>query len=94
MKIFGSVNEINKVSRTDGVKKTQATKKLDRKADEILISNSAKDYHVAMKALKNVPDIRADKVAEAQVKMSKGAYDRVDEAMVEKFINQCFDQRI
>jgi len=40
------------------------------KKDVVSISNQAKDFQTAMKALKEIPDIRKDKVEELARKMS------------------------
>lgn len=94
MKIFGRINEIYKITAADNMKKTQGIKKSDVKSDEISISNRAKEYQLAMKALKNVPDIREEKVASVKEKMNRGAYDVIDEEMVDQFIDRYFDQKI
>lgn len=94
MKIFGSISEIYKIARAENIKKTQAAAKNNTKSDEISISNKAKEYQMAMKAVKNVPDIREEKVASVKEKMDQGGYDKIDEKMLDQFIDRYFDQKI
>lgn len=67
-KVFGVYNQPNpvgKVTKSDNV----ASKK-----DEYKISGPAKDYQVAMKALRNIPDMRQEKVHEISDKIGRGQY--------------------
>lgn len=54
------------------------------KRDELQLSSSAKFHQIAMAELKNVPDVREDKVAAIKASIESGTY-RVDsKAIAEK----------
>jgi negative regulator of flagellin synthesis FlgM len=75
--IYGSSNKIDvssKVSET-------ASKK-----DELTISGAAHDFNVTMKALKQVPDIRQDKVDDILQKMDSGNYSVSSSDITEKLL--------
>jgi len=59
--IYDSGKNVNKAEKTDGV---------TGKKDVVSISNQAKDFQTAMKALKEIPDIRKDKVENWHEKLS------------------------
>lgn len=87
-KVFGIYNRINppgRVVQTDVV----ASKK-----DEFKISGQAKDFQVAMKALRNIPDIRKEKVFEVSQKIENGQYDVKAEDVAEKLIQNLFGERV
>lgn len=86
--MFGIYNRINppgRVVQTDVV----ASKK-----DEFKISGQAKDFQVAMKALRNIPDIRKEKVFEVSQKIENGQYDVKAEDVAEKLIQNLFGERV
>ncbi|EOC99396.1 flagellar biosynthesis anti-sigma factor FlgM [Caldisalinibacter kiritimatiensis] len=66
-------------------KKVSAAKKASKR-DELNISNQGKDFQVAMKALKNTPDIRKEKVAEIKRQISTGTYNIDSGKIVEKIL--------
>ena len=66
------------------VKKTEETK---FNSDKIEISESAKDFQVAMKALEDRPEIREDKVAELKKKIADGSYKPSAQDIVKKMLN-------
>ncbi|WP_054632553.1 flagellar biosynthesis anti-sigma factor FlgM [Thermoclostridium stercorarium] len=59
------------------------------KKDEFSISGLAKEYQVAMRALRNIPDIREDKVKEISRKIERGEYYVSAEDIAEKLIQLC-----
>jgi negative regulator of flagellin synthesis FlgM len=56
------------------VSKVKKTEESTFKSDKIEISESAKDFQVAMKALEETPDVRADKIAAIKKKITDGNY--------------------
>lgn len=56
------------------VSKVKKTEKATLQSDKIEISESAKDFQVAMKALSDVPEIREDKVKDLKKKIVDGNY--------------------
>lgn len=66
------------------VKKTEETK---FKSDKIEISESSKDFQVAMKALEDTPEIREGKVAELKKKIADGNYQPSAQDIAKKMLN-------
>lgn len=57
--------------------------------DEYEVSVQARDFQVAMKALRNIPDIRQDKVREISGKIAAGCY-KVDSREISGKIIKAF----
>ncbi len=55
--------------------------------DELEISSTAKDYSVAMKNLKEIPDVREDVVANYKEQIYSGNYKVSPESIAEKLIS-------
>jgi len=83
--VYGKLNPAGKITPRDAV--------VSRK-DEFSISKLAKEYQIALKALRNVPDIRMDKVQEISRKIEKGEYNVSAEDIAEKMIQTLFKERI
>lgn len=63
--------------------------------DNINLSERAKDYQFAMEKIKDLPDIRIDKVKDLKEKIQSGKYNVDGKKIVEKiFENIYFDERI
>ena len=56
------------------VSKVKETEKTTFKSDKIEISESAKDFQVAMKALSDAPEVRGEKVAALKKQIAEGKY--------------------
>lgn len=54
--------------------KTQETSKTEMKRDQIEISQSSKDFQVAMDAFKKLPDVRQDKINDIKQSIDEGSY--------------------
>lgn len=54
--------------------KTKETTKVGMKSDKIEISQSSKDFQIAMDAFKKLPDVRQDKVDDIKNSIDKGEY--------------------
>lgn len=75
MKIWGYVPNVSKIyENANKIRKTTKVSETVAKRDELTISPFANEFSVAMRALKNVPDIRQDKVDEISRKIEKGEY--------------------
>ena len=58
MRISGNIQGVAGIYTNDKrISKVESVNKLDLGRDDIKISSKAKDYSVAMNALKNIPDI-------------------------------------
>lgn len=73
MKING-VSNIQKVMNAYKTNKAQNTNKVSLKEDKIEISQKGKNYQLAMDSLKNVEDIRQDKVNDIKIRIENGTY--------------------
>jgi negative regulator of flagellin synthesis FlgM len=73
MKIPEGIQRVSGIyNKNSKVNKTEKTTNASRKIDEVSISNKAIDYQIVSKALKDVPDIRQDKVNQLMDKYSSG----------------------
>lgn len=69
--VSGIYTNDKKVSRVESLNNVQGVK------DNVKISEVGKDFTIAQKALKEVPDVRQDKIDAALAKMEKGEYAEV-----------------
>lgn len=63
------------------------------KKDVLSISNQAKDYQTAYKALRDIPDIRQGKVNELTEKYESGNYDIDGKDLIDKVIKNTYDKK-
>jgi len=82
--IYDNKNNIKKVDKTSGV---------SSKKDVVSISNQAKDFQTVMKALKDVPDIRQDKVNELAQRYDSGSYDVNGKDVADKILKSVIDKK-
>ncbi|WP_099190236.1 flagellar biosynthesis anti-sigma factor FlgM [Tepidibacter mesophilus] len=73
MKING-ISNIHKVMNAYKTNKTQNVNKVSLTEDKIEISQKGKDYKFAMDALKNVEEIRQNKVNDIKIRIENGTY--------------------
>ena len=87
MKIFNNPN-INRVTELYNRNKraTERVKHISTPKDQIEISAKAKDFQVAMKAFKKLPDVREDKVAEIKEKIQNNNYNVSGKEIAHKII--------
>lgn len=65
------------------------------KRDELKLSNEAKDFQIAMEAIKKVPDIRKDKVDAIKSQINSGTYHVDSGKIVEKIFQDInIDERV
>ncbi len=77
MKAYGKTPP--KAKKTEGMKFEE---------DKIEISTQAKEIQVAMKALKDLPDVREDKVNEIRAQIKDGSYKPSSEDVAEKLLER------
>jgi len=86
---------INNIQNIQGVmkaykkdmEKSSSVEKSQFSKDKIEISESSKDFQVAMKAFQNLPDIREDKVNELKEEISKGTYNPSPQDIAKKMMS-------
>ncbi|WP_352418279.1 flagellar biosynthesis anti-sigma factor FlgM [Proteiniborus sp.] len=78
MKIFNNnnnnIDKIMQAYRKQEVNKVSSKTNKLAKNDELSLSSTAKDYQFAMNAIKNVPDIRKEKVEAIKEQIRTGTY--------------------
>ena len=89
MKIFN--NNIQKVlnayNKNTNTKKVKESNRFSKK-DEFSISKEAKEIQRAMKAAKNSPDIRKEKIQEIRERINSGNYNVDAKKIAEKMIDE------
>ncbi|AKL93768.1 flagellar biosynthesis anti-sigma factor FlgM [Clostridium aceticum] len=87
MKIYNSSN-INKVMKlyNKAQQGTEKTLETGEKKDKIEISQKAKEFQVAMKALKNLPEVRQEKVKELRESIENNSYNVSGKEIADKII--------
>jgi negative regulator of flagellin synthesis FlgM len=92
MKIWGEIPKILGVyDKQKSIGKVDKTSGVSAKKDVVSISNQAKDYQTAMKAIKDVPDIRQDKVKELSEKFDSGTYSVSGNDVADKVLKSIID---
>ena len=87
-KVLGVSNRQRRVGKVGGVKA------LNRKRDELSISDRAKDFQTLLKALQEVPDVRTGKVDEISKKLGVGKYNVSSGDVSEKIIQKIMENRV
>jgi negative regulator of flagellin synthesis FlgM len=94
MKIWGEIPKILGVyDKHKSVKKAEGTSGVAAKMDVVSISGSAKDFQTAMKAVKEIPDIRQGKVNELLDQYESGNYDVNGKDTADKILKSMFDTK-
>lgn len=87
MKIFNNPN-ITKIMKlyNKSVKPTEKAGNVTASKDQIEISEKAKEFQVAMKAFKNLPEVRQEKVEELKAKIQTNSYNVSGKEIADKVI--------
>ncbi|MCR4435074.1 MAG: flagellar biosynthesis anti-sigma factor FlgM [Clostridiales bacterium] len=95
MKIWGEIPKVlgvyDNLKSAGKVDKTAGTAS---KRDVLSLSNQAKDYQTALKAVKEIPDIRLDKVSELAEKYRSGNYTVSGSEVADKIISSIVDKKV
>lgn len=95
MKIWGEIPKILGVyDRHKNVGRVEKTQGVASKKDVLSISNQAKDYQTVMRAIRDVPDMRMDKVNELAEKYSSGTYDVKGGDVAQKILQSIVDKKV
>ena len=88
MRITGNVGNVTGVYTNDKrISHVENTNKISPAKDDVKISNVGKDFTIAMNALKDVPDIRMDRVNELSAKIERGEYNVSGEDIASKILD-------
>jgi len=94
MKIWGDIPKVSGVyDKQKSLSKVDKASGVAAKKDVVSISNQAKDYQTVMKALKDVPDVRNDKVSELADKYESGNYDVKGDTVADKVLKSMLDKK-
>lgn len=85
-----ALNQVSHLYQANKTKKISKSSEIEKK-DQFEISQSAKDYQTAKKALSQTPDIREDKVAEIKNAMNTGTYNVSAQEIADKMVSKYFD---
>ena len=80
-------NQISQLYQTTGANKTQKTNKAQSR-DQITISRAGVEYQLAQQAVKSVPDVREDVVADLKQKIDSGTYNVSGESFADKLLQR------
>lgn len=95
MRIWGGISEVSGIyGKGSKISKVNSTKAISSKKDLLSISNEAKDFQIAMKVLKKVPDIRQDKVKEFLEKYEAGNYNVSGREVADSIIKSIIDKKV
>jgi negative regulator of flagellin synthesis FlgM len=95
MKIWGNIPKVSGVyGNTSKVDRYAKVGETSSKKDELSISGTAKDFSVAMKAMRQIPDVRQEKINEIIQKMERGDYSVKASEVAEKIITAFEDSKI
>lgn len=79
------MNQVSKAYQKQ-VDKTEKTEPAAMARDKIEISTEARDFQIAMKAFKELPDVRQEKIEELRSQVQSGQYKPSAEAVVDKIM--------
>lgn len=82
-------NKVSQLYQASTIKPTTSLKKTT-KSDQFEISQTAKDYQVARKALAKESDVRMDRVEELKGKLASGTYDVTMNELADKVLDNFF----
>lgn len=85
-----ALNQISQIYKPTSPKKIEKQGEVVKK-DAYEISQSARDYQIAKKAIAEAPDVREDKVSEMKEALASGTYNVSSQEIAEKMIHKFFD---
>lgn len=88
-----ALNQVSQLYHATKSKKVSRTSEVHAK-DEFQISQAAQDYQIAKKAVSEVADIRADKVAQYKEALASGTYNVSSQEIAETMVSRYYDSLI
>ncbi|MCL2564835.1 MAG: flagellar biosynthesis anti-sigma factor FlgM [Defluviitaleaceae bacterium] len=76
--------EVHKTDKTGAVSRLSRT---SGKKDNVALSSQGRDYQMALRALKEVPDIRENRVNEVLDKIESGSFDLSSKDIASKMLS-------
>ena len=91
MRISDNVQQVASIyTKENKVSRIETPNKVGGIRDNIKISETGKDYALVQKALKDVPDVRQDKIDAVMNKMNKGEYSVTGNDIASKLFEDSF----
>lgn len=95
MKIWGDIPKISGVyGKQKGVGKVERASGVTAKKDVVSISSQAKDFQTAIKKLKEVPDIRPEKVNSLMEQYQSGNYQVNGKDIADSILRSTIDKKV
>lgn len=85
-----ALNHVTQLYQANQPKRVNKTNGFETN-DSLEISQTGKDYQVARAALKSVPDVREDLVADIKARIQNGTYNVSDEDIADKILGNYFN---
>lgn len=89
MKIFNNphITKAMKIYNKANNKTAENTKGINKPSDKLELSDKAKEFQIAMRAFKNLPEVREEKVKELKGKIQQGTYNVSGKEIADKMID-------
>mgnify|MGYP000695571092 CR=1 FL=1 len=95
MKIWGDIPKVPGIyNQNKKTGKIQKANEIYGSKDVVSISDRAKDLQTVNKALKNVPDVREERVREIAQKYNTGKYQVSSKEIADKILKSVFDKKV
>ena len=95
MKIWGEIPRIPGIyDKQKNIARLEKAGAAASKKDMLSISDQAKDYQTAVKALKDVPDVRQEKVRGITARIEAGQYDVSGRDVADKLVKPLLDKKV
>ncbi len=95
MKIWGNIPKVSGVyGNTSKIDRLSRASEVASKKDELTISGTAQDFSVAMKAVRQVPDVRLDKVNDVLQKMERREYSVTSRDVAAKIVEAMKTEKV
>lgn len=85
-----AINHVSQLYKPSNAKKIGKADDVQKK-DAYEISQSAKDYQIAKKAVSEAADVREEKVAQIKEALASGTYNVSSQEIAEKIVSNYFD---
>ncbi len=95
MKIRSEMPWVTEVyGKHTGINKTEKAKTVINSRDILSLSNQGKEYQAAIKAVKDIPDVRTDKIKGILKRYQAGTYDVKGSEIAEKIAASIIDKKV
>jgi len=95
MRIWGEGSRITGIlQKKKNINKLESISGTSRKKDVVSISGQGKDYQLALKSLKDIPDIRSEKIERILQSYESGNYAVKGEDIASKIFSSILDKKV